>query len=212
MPHSRSPALVPEMLGDHHMYRKTFPYESSARIPFLVRAPPAWNLPAETVCKSPVGLQDVMPTILSAAGLPIPPGCTGRDLMPVVRGEADGVRDVLHGEHAGCYADEDGMHFLVDEDQMKYIWYSTTGVERLFDLAADPTEQRDLAFEARSRPSELEEMLAPWRARLAQILDGRPEGWAEAAAAGAGAGVLRTAEHKTMLPGYDPALPFAEFL
>ena len=128
--------------------------------------------------------------------------------MGVVRGEMDGVRDVLHGEHAGCYADEDGMHFLVDEDQMKYIWYSTTGVERLFDLAVDPMEQRDLAFEARSRPSELEEMLAPWRARLAEILDGRPEGWAEAA----GAGVLRTAEHTTMLPGYDPELPFAEFL
>ena len=58
-----------EMLGDHHMYRKTYPYESSARIPFLIKAPSAWNLPVETVCKSPVGLQDVMPTILSAAGV-----------------------------------------------------------------------------------------------------------------------------------------------
>ena len=42
-----------------------------------------------------------MPTILDAGGLEVPETCTGRSLVPVLRGEADGVRDVLHGEHSG---------------------------------------------------------------------------------------------------------------
>ena len=196
-----------EMLGDHHMYRKTYPYESSARIPFLVKAPATWNLPSEMVCTSPVGLQDVMPTILSAAGLPIPAGCTGHDLMPVVRGETDRVREALHGEHAGCYAAEDGMHFLTT-DRMKYIWYSETGLERLFDLEADPREEHDLALAAGSRsPAELDKLLGPWREQLVQVLTGWPEGFVAADGA-----TLQMAAHTTMLPGYDPHKPFAMFL
>ena len=54
-----------EMLGDHNMFRKTFPYEASARVPFLMRAPAKWGYPKETVCNSPVGLQDIMPGLFS---------------------------------------------------------------------------------------------------------------------------------------------------
>ena len=40
-----------EMLGDHNLYRKTWPYEASARVPFLMRAPARWGYPKETVCR-----------------------------------------------------------------------------------------------------------------------------------------------------------------
>ena len=53
-----------EMLGDHNLFRKTWPYEASARIPFLMRAPQKWGYPKEITCESPVGIQDIMPTIL----------------------------------------------------------------------------------------------------------------------------------------------------
>ena len=36
-----------EMLGDHNLYRKTWPYEASARVPFLMRAPARWGYPKE---------------------------------------------------------------------------------------------------------------------------------------------------------------------
>jgi len=51
-----------EMLGDHNLFRKTWPYEASARIPFLMRAPQKWGYPKEITCESPVGIQDIMPT------------------------------------------------------------------------------------------------------------------------------------------------------
>ena len=31
-----------EMLGDHHMWSKARPFEGSARVPFLARAPRGW--------------------------------------------------------------------------------------------------------------------------------------------------------------------------
>ena len=52
-----------EMLGDHNLFRKTWPYEASARVPFFIRAPKNWDYPEEVIGKSPVGIQDIMPTI-----------------------------------------------------------------------------------------------------------------------------------------------------
>src|SRR5205823_1004939 len=119
-----------EMLGDHNMFRKTYPFEASARVPFLARAPRRMGYPREVVTPAPVGLQDVMPTLLDVAGTPSPPSVTGRSVLPLMRGET-AWREALHGEHAGCYRYEDGMHYLVD-GHTKYIWYSQSGRELLF--------------------------------------------------------------------------------
>lgn len=186
-----------EMLGDHRMFRKTFAYEPSARVPFLVWAPQSMGLARNVVSYAPVGLQDVMPTLLDVAGLPIPKDVTGQSVLPLLRGEmagsgaasiADraavasgtggihvrtGWRNVLHGEHAGTYRYEDGMHYLVD-GYRKYVWYSQTGREHLFDLDADPQELHDLA-----RTPDAEARLIPWRQQLIDVLRDRPEGFTD---------------------------------
>ena len=61
------------------------------------------SYPRGVVTDRPVGLQDVMPTLLDAAGLPIPPSVTGRSVLPLMRGEDVAWRAALHGEHAGQY-------------------------------------------------------------------------------------------------------------
>ena len=85
-----------------------------------------------------------MPTLLDAAGCEIPASVTGRSLLPWMRGETPAWRDVLHGEHAGQYRVADGNHWIVNE-RHKYIWFSQTGSEHLFDVVEDPNEERDLA-------------------------------------------------------------------
>ena len=60
-----------EMLGDHYLWRKTVPYEPSARIPLLLRAPRRFGIEPGTVVQEPVGLEDVMPTLLDLADIPI---------------------------------------------------------------------------------------------------------------------------------------------
>jgi arylsulfatase A-like enzyme len=160
-----------EMLGDHNLFGKTRPFEASARVPLLIRPPSGIALPRGQVSLAPVGLQDVLPTLLEIASAPIPPGVTGRSLLPLMHGDEAGWREVLHGEHAGTYRYEDGMHFLVDR-RTKYVWYSQTGEELLFDLERDPLELCDLA-----RREDNAERLAQWRARLATCLRHRPEGF-----------------------------------
>ena len=80
-----------EMLGDHHMCSKARAFEPSARVPFLLRAPRSLGLPAGVTVDQPVGLQDVMPTLLDAAGAPVPDSCTGESVLPLIRGEFRGL-------------------------------------------------------------------------------------------------------------------------
>jgi arylsulfatase len=187
-----------EMLGDHHLFRKTFAYEGSARVPFFIHAPKNQGL-APTVSDCPVGMQDVMPTLLDIAGAPVPSACTGKSLLPILRGQVSSIREVLHGEHAGQYDYNTGVHYLVG-DRYKYIWYSQTAAEHLFDLKTDPNELHDLA-----RSPDGPTLLAPWRDRLANVLKDRPEGFVKEGKLTPGA------PHKHLVPGH-PVDSFTSFL
>ncbi len=162
-----------EMLGDHGYFRKCEPYEGSGNIPFVVAASPRLGLKRGAVSAQPVGLEDVMPTLLDLAGVPRPASVDGRSLVPALRGAATPGREWLHYEHAPTYSEEQGFHALVD-GRMKYIWRPKSGREQLFDLVADPHEENDLAARPEHAPA-----LAQWRERLVQRLAGRPEGFSD---------------------------------
>ncbi|MDD0857283.1 sulfatase-like hydrolase/transferase [Arthrobacter alpinus] len=162
-----------EMMGDHHMFRKALPYEGSARVPFIIAdAPSAKDSARGAVMDGVVELRDLMPTLLDLAGVDIPDSVDGKSLAPHVRGEkaAGPVRDYLHGEHV-YFAQN--IHWLTD-GKVKYVWGSANGVEQLFDLAADPDECHNLAREEASAP-----LLALWRGRMVESLDGREEGFVQ---------------------------------
>jgi arylsulfatase A-like enzyme len=161
-----------EMLGDHHLYRKSYAYEASARVPLLLRFPDSWQMNRPGVVDRPVGLEDIYPTVLDAVGIDVPETVDGRSLLELCRDpERDDWRQYYHGEHSPGYDDRQATQFLVDEES-KYVWNPITGEERLFDLAADPHETHDRAPE---RPEER----ATWRSRLADQLSTRPEGFVD---------------------------------
>jgi arylsulfatase A-like enzyme len=182
------------MLGDHHMYRKCFPFEGSARVPFLVKGPRWMGLRAGASVDAPVGLQDVMPTLLDAAGVDVPDTVSGRSVLPLLREGGDNARwrDALHGEHSGLYQYDLGNHYLVDATT-KYVWWSQTGREQLFDLANDPNELHDLAL-----APDGEARVEPWRRRLAQRLRDRPEGCSD------GERLIAGRPHEQMVPRSAP--------
>ncbi|MER5304771.1 arylsulfatase, partial [Streptomyces lasiicapitis] len=77
-----------EMLGEHRLWRKAYPYEGSARVPLLL-AGPSGSLPRGGVVSSALAeLRDVMPTLLECAGLPVPGGLDGHSLLPAARGSS----------------------------------------------------------------------------------------------------------------------------
>ena len=161
-----------EELCDHHMFRKSRPYEGSCRVPFFLTAGKNTGLditPAST-CHSVVELRDVMPTLLSLAGAPIPDTVDGYDLLPLAREPEGTVRPWLHGEHS--YG-EFSNHWIVTETD-KYIWFPVTGQEQYFDLADDPHELTD-----RIGDPEVRERVAYLRSCLIQSLTERPEGFSD---------------------------------
>ena len=98
---------------------------------------------------------DVMPTILELAGVPVPETAQGRSLVPLIRTGQDPAREAI--ALAACWNQR-----AIRTARWKLI-HDGTGQDRLFDLAMDPREQRDLA---QRHPS----LVASLRHRLEQSL------------------------------------------
>lgn len=156
-----------EMLGDHYLWRKSVPYEPSARVPLMIRAPERFGLQRRAVVDLPVCLEDIMPTVLEMAGVEVPDTVEGRSLVPLLRGERPRWRECLHIEHAP-------LHHSLTDGREKFIWFVQDGREQFFDLANDPHEMHNLA----EAPAAAERV-ARWRRRLVETLKGRPEGFSD---------------------------------
>ncbi len=159
-----------EMMGDHHLFRKGFPYEGSARVPLILKGPADSGIQRGAAYDQVVELRDIMPTLLDCAGLPIPETVEGRSFLPIARGEAVEWRDYLHGEHTLM---NQSIQWLTDGHE-KYVWFSGTGHEQLFDLEEDPQELHDLAADPGYA-----ERVAHWRRLLIRELSGREEGFTD---------------------------------
>ncbi len=175
-----------ELLGDHGYFRKCEPYEGSANIPFILAASPELKFNAGLRSFQPVCLEDLMPTFLELAGVPLPTPMDGVSLVPSLRGHVKPVHPTLHLEHANTYGPAQAFHALTD-GRYKYIWRPADGAEQLFDLQTDPREEHDLA----STTSATAPATAPagtpastltvavWRTRLIRELAARPEGFSD---------------------------------
>lgn len=134
-----------EQLGDHHLFRKTLPYEGSSHIPMFI-TPLHGKVDAPRNTQQLAGLEDILPTCCELAGAAIPSylgPADGRSLVPLLSGGDNGREHIL-GESRWA-----GRHFryLVQADGTKYIRWTGTGEEQLFDLNRDPTERQDLSGE-----------------------------------------------------------------
>jgi len=156
-----------EMLGDHYCWAKSLPYEGSARVPLLIRAPQRFGIKPGTVLGEPVGLEDIMPTVLDMAGVAIPSAVEGKSLLPLMRGERAAWRPWIHIECATT-------HQCLTDGREKYIWMTADGREQFFDLTTDPQERRDIISDP-SRGARI----AWWRSQLVERLKGRPEGYSD---------------------------------
>jgi len=117
-------------------------------------------------------LRDIMPTLLDCAGLAIPGTAEGKSLVPLARGEEAPWRPYLHGEHTLI---GQSVHWVTDA-RIKYVWFSGSGQEQLFDLASDPQETTNLATRA-----DMQGTLEHWRGILIAELAGREEGYTDGA-------------------------------
>jgi arylsulfatase len=160
-----------DMLGDHHHWRKTYAYQGSANIPFLLKWPAAQKtkLKRGSTLSHPVELRDFLPTFLDAAGEAIPADMDGDSMLKLARNPKSDWREFIDLEHATCYDQANYWAALTDGKQ-KYIWFFRTGKEQLFDLEDDPDELKNLAGNE-------SEMLKKWRQRMVEHLSERGDGF-----------------------------------
>jgi len=149
-----------DMTGDHHLWRKSYAYEPSARVPMIIRGP---RVPGGKTSDAPVELRDILPTFLDTAGAPAPEKVDGRSLLAAAQGTP--WREFIDLEHDICYAPENNWNALTD-GRTKYIFHAFDGREQLFDLSSDPMELKELKDEQRIRL---------WRERMTQHLSPRGE-------------------------------------
>ena len=142
-----------DMLGSHNLQRKQKPYDESIRVPFLLRWPGGEGVtPSRT--EHLIDGPDIMPTLLSLAGLEIPETVEGRDLSAAVRGEL-----VADDEHAllqcivpfGEFKRRSGGREYRGLRTLRHTYVvDLRGPWLLFDNETDPYQLRNLVDEPAS--------------------------------------------------------------
>ncbi|NGP45732.1 arylsulfatase [Bacillaceae bacterium SIJ1] len=157
-----------DMLGDHQLWRKTYAYEGSARVPLIIKPPRELECKQKTVADAVV-LQDIMPTILDIVDADIPETVDGLSLRGAIEGDMF-PRTYIHGEHSACYAESQEMQYLTD-GEYKYVWLPRLHEEQLFHIKEDRGESEDLA-----KDIAYNDVLVMWRKRMVDLLEKRQLG------------------------------------
>ena len=129
-----------EWLGEQLRWGKGYPgADAVSRVPLLL-CWPAGNLTAGRRVSEVVEAVDVLPTLLEAAGIQVPPHVQGNSLVPL-------LRDAAVDPAASAVMEATGWKTL-RTTTFRYLVHDD-GRESLWDLEEDPGEYRDVAAEAR---------------------------------------------------------------
>ncbi len=124
-------------------------YEEDIHIPFMIWSPRLYRSPMRS---KTIGSQvDLAPTIADLAGIPASPDWQGRSMF-----------DAHRLPRAYFYVAEDHFELGVREDNWKYTFDLREGVDELYDLNRDPTEQHNLAKAEPERSARFRQRLAAW--------------------------------------------------
>ena len=139
-------------------------YEPSVHVPLIVRFPKGAG-PAGKRVAALADLLDVAPTIADVFGARGKGGSDrefqGRSLLPVIEG-APGKPAVL------SRTVWDRPRYALRDERYKYVYYTQTGEEWLYDLQDDPGETRDLAAREPLRTAYYRQALHAWTLQLAR--------------------------------------------
>jgi arylsulfatase A-like enzyme len=135
--------------------RKRSLREGGVRVPGIVEWPAGL---APAVIDVPSGTVDTLPTVLAAAGLPLPDAALdGVDLGPLLRGESADRGEGMGFRHKGAEAWTRGRWKIHRKGKEPFT---------LHDLEADPGETHDLAAVNPELVAELQRELAAWSSAL----------------------------------------------
>lgn len=164
-----------EMLGDHGIYLKgPYFYDCLTRVPLIVRWPAKYKKGLKV--DGMVELVDIAPTLIEAAGLPIPSGMQGQSLRPLLTGESSQARDSVYTEYfdANALYGPPPMAASVRTATHKVSYYANLDTGELYNLQKDPGEFNNLWGSAQYKDVQAELMHKLAR-RMIGTIDPLPE-------------------------------------
>ncbi len=135
-----------DMQGSRGLTNKCLPFERSCGIPMIIAAPGG---AADAVEGVPISALDLYPTLLSLHGLPAQPHLQGRDISPLLFGKPIPPRPVFC-ENMNRFAlerdaaDKHPWKMVREERYKLVVTWDDQRPRYLFDMDADPYEQRNL--------------------------------------------------------------------
>ena len=141
-------------------------YEGGIRVPLIVRLPRSNR--SGTVCHTPVISCDLLPTLLTLAGLAndIPHDVDGIDISPLFENPQQPLpRDALFFHYPHYYPTTTPVS-AVRQGKWKLLHYYEDDHVELYDLASDLSETHDLAMQRPMIARRLKARLDEWRGSM----------------------------------------------
>ncbi len=144
-------------LGEHGLWQKQSLFEESSRVPLLIAAP---GNPAGKVCRAPVSLVDLFPTLTELCGIQPPPGLQGQSLVSLLKNSDAPSRgwaltQVVRGNNAGAAPKKQAapetrnvrvFGYSLRTQRYRYTeWDRGRAGRELYDHQTDPRELTNLA-------------------------------------------------------------------
>ncbi len=145
---------------------KASAFEGGLRVPLLARWP--GKLPAGRTTSEFLTALEILPTLAAAGGALLPTGVIydGFDALPVLQGRQPSPRREMFWDWPDAYQ-------AARVGSFKWVSYTPRGKrgevpakEELYDLAADPSETKNLAVEKPAKLAELKAQFARWQAEM----------------------------------------------
>jgi arylsulfatase A-like enzyme len=181
-----------ESLGERGMYKhSSLLYNEQLHIPYMIYQP---NLQPRRISDY-VSSIDLGPTILHTIGLDYPQECAGVSLLPLMKGEAF-THPPVYAEQTYRYqsffvrpdqsvSPDTKKYAVITQDGYKLIYNRNAYSFELFNLKADPREERNLFNYEPQRAEAMKKLLGryvdmisvsrPWDADESQYVWGQPE-------------------------------------
>ena len=144
------------LCGSHGYGSKVLPFEEASRVPLVMFDPRSANSGKNMRCESLTGNVDMMPTILSLAGVEVPSELDGASLTTLYKAplatihEALPLMNIWGPKPVHCLS-------VVTKDWKYIVWpYSERGFERveeMYQTSTDPLELTNQAAAPSSKPA-----------------------------------------------------------
>jgi N-acetylglucosamine-6-sulfatase len=123
--------------GEKQFIDKRWPYEEATRIPFIVRYPAGIKGPRRGSDQMVLNV-DLAPTLLDAAGVPMPESMQGKSLRPVLENRDVFLRESFHLEYYKDFPYRVPEYDAVRTEKFLYVEYRGGKRPELFDIQKDP--------------------------------------------------------------------------